>query len=116
VVGLWLLGAVMIAAGLNHFFNPRFYTQIMPPYLPLHLELVYVSGLMEVLGGVLLLVPATRTVGAWVLVATFVLVFPANLHMALNTQQFSSIPAWLLWARLPLQALLIAWAFMYTRA
>ena len=104
----------MILAGANHFLNPRFYLQIMPPYLPFPLELVWLSGLLEALGGVLLLIPATRSVGAWVLIATFVLVFPANLHMALNTAQYSSIPAWLLWGRLLLQAGLIWWAYSFT--
>jgi uncharacterized membrane protein len=111
IISLWTLGVLMIAAGINHFLNPRFYTQIMPPYLPYPLELVYLSGVLEVLSGVLLLIPATRGVGAWSLIATLVLVFPANLHMALNASRFSSIPAWLLWARLPLQGVLIWWAY-----
>jgi uncharacterized membrane protein len=68
----------------------------MPPYLPWHLELVYASGVFEILGGVLLLLPATRAAGVWVCIATLVLVFPANLHMALNTGAYSSIPSWIL--------------------
>ena len=112
----WTLGIVMILAGTNHFTNPRFYTQIMPPYLPYPLELVYLSGILEALGGALLLIPATRGVGAWTLIATFVLVFPANLHMALNAAQYaSSIPAWALWLRLPLQGVLIAWAYSFVK-
>jgi uncharacterized membrane protein len=109
----WVLGVLMVLAGLNHFLNPRFYLQIMPPYLPEPLFLVYASGVLEVLGGALLLIPATRAFGAWVLIATFVLVFPANLHMAFNAAQFPGIPAWVLWARLPLQGVLIAWAALY---
>jgi uncharacterized membrane protein len=110
-VSLWTLGLLMIAAGVNHFLNPRFYLQIMPPYLPYHLELVYLTGILEIVSGVLLLVPATRAVGAWSLIATLVLVFPANLHMAFNAGAYSSIPAWVLWARLPLQGVLIWWAY-----
>jgi uncharacterized membrane protein len=107
----WIFAWLMIAAGLNHFVNPKFYLQIMPPYLPYHLELVYASGVLEVLGGVLLLISATQVVGVWVCIATLVLVFPANLHMALNSGAYSSIPAWILWLRLPLQGLLIWWAY-----
>jgi uncharacterized membrane protein len=57
----WITGAVFILAGLNHFLRPKLYTQIMPPYLlpGLHLELVYLSGVLEVLGGAGLLVPTT---------------------------------------------------------
>ena len=115
-LSLWTLGVLMMLAGANHFLNPRFYTQIMPPYLPFPLELVWASGLLEIAGGALLLFPATRGIGAWMLIATFVLVFPANLHMALNAGSYSSIPAWLLWTRLPLQAALIWWAYGFTKA
>ncbi len=110
-LSLWTLGVLMILAGANHFLSPRFYTQIMPPYLPFPLELIWLSGVLEIAGGALLLFPATRGFGAWTLIATFVLIFPANLHMALNAAQYSSIPAWLLWGRLPLQAVLIWWAY-----
>jgi uncharacterized membrane protein len=106
----WIFALLMIAAGLNHFFNPKFYLQIMPPYLPYHLGLVYASGVLEVLGGVLLLIPTTRAVGVWVSIGTLVLVFPANLHMALNSSLYPNIPVWILWLRLPLQGLLIWWA------
>jgi uncharacterized membrane protein len=110
-VSLWTLGGLMILAGANHFLNPRFYTAIMPPYLPFPLELVLVSGAMEAVAGLLLLIPATRTLGAWGLIATFIIVFPANLHMALNSSAYPSLPAWLLWLRLPLQGGLILWAY-----
>jgi uncharacterized membrane protein len=108
---LWVFALLLIAAGLNHFWNPKFYLQIMPPYLPFHLELVYISGLFEVLGGVLLLFTKTQNTGVWVSIATLVLVYPANLHMALNAGAYPNIPTWILWLRLPLQALLIWWAY-----
>ena len=111
----WLFGLLFILAGLNHFRSPDFYVHIMPPYLPWHLELVYVSGLFEVVLGALLLVPKTHWWSAWGLIALLVAVFPANLHMALNTDQYSTIPPFVLWLRLPLQAVLIAWTYWFTR-
>jgi uncharacterized membrane protein len=111
----WLLGLLFVAAGVNHFANPDFYLRIMPPYLPWHRELVLVSGVFEVLGGVGLLVPRLQVAAAWGLIALLVAVFPANLHMALHPESYPRFPPALLWARLPLQGVFIAWAYWYTR-
>jgi uncharacterized membrane protein len=111
----WLLGVLFVLAGINHFARPRFYVAIMPPYLPWHLELVYLSGLCEVVLGALLLVPRFTHLAAWGLVALLVAVFPANLHMAVHPELYPRISPVLLWVRLPLQGVLIAWAWWYTR-
>ncbi len=87
----------------------------MPPYLPWHLFLVEVSGVCEIALGLLLLVPLCTRWAAWGLIALLVAVFPANLHMAVHPELYPEIPAAALWARLPLQAVLIAWACVYTR-
>ena len=110
-----LLGVLFIAAGANHFLNPAVYLRIMPPYLPWPLLLVYVSGFFEMAGGLGLLVPMLTRPAAWGLIALLVAVFPANLHMALHADGFPQIPAALLWLRLPLQGVLIAWVWWYTR-
>jgi uncharacterized membrane protein len=111
----WLLALLFVAAGVNHFVNPDFYTKIMPPYLPRHYELVLLSGVFEVLGGVGLLIPRFRRAAAWGLIGLLVAVFPANVHMALHPELHPNIPPALLWARLPLQAVFVAWAYRYTR-
>jgi uncharacterized membrane protein len=104
-----LCGPVFIAAGANHFRNPRFYRAIMPDYLPAHDELVAASGVAEIAGGAALLHPRTRRLGAWWLIATLVAVFPANLHMALHPERYKQIPPAGLYARLPFQLVFIAW-------
>lgn len=109
----YVLALLMVAAGVNHFLKPRMYMRIMPPSLPWHRELVLLSGVAEVLLGVFLLGPATTRLAAWGLVALFVAVFPANLHMARHPERFRKVPPALLWARLPLQVVLIAWARWY---
>jgi uncharacterized membrane protein len=111
----WLLGLLFVAAGVNHFRDPDFYVRIMPPYLPWHRELVLVSGVFEIALGVALLVPRLTVAAAWGLIALLVAVFPANLHMALNADLYPPIPPAVLWARLPLQGVLIAWAYWFTR-
>jgi uncharacterized membrane protein len=111
---LWLMGLLYLAAGINHFVHPEFYVKIMPPYLPWHLELVYLSGVAEILLGGLVLIPRTRSLAAWGVIALLIAVFPANLHMVFHSEDFASIPPALLWLRLPLQGVLIAWAYWYT--
>jgi uncharacterized membrane protein len=78
-----------------------------------HATLVYVSGVAEMLGGLGLILPATRRLAGWGLIALFVAIFPANLNMALHHLPLGTrvVPVWALWARLPLQAVLIAWAY-----
>ena len=111
----YLLGALFVLAGINHFANASTYVNVMPPYLPWHLELVYVSGAAEIFLGLLLWIRRYTAWAAWGLIALCVAVFPANLHMAIHAQLFPSIPPIWLWLRLPAQGLLIAWAWWYTR-
>jgi uncharacterized membrane protein len=113
----WVLTVFMVAAGANHFVAPATYVGMMPPYLPAPLTLVYVSGVAEIFGGLGLIPRATRRLAAWGLIALFVAVFPANLHMALHHLPLGDrvVPAWALWARLPLQLVLIAWAALFAR-
>ena len=109
---LVLLAVLMVAAGVLHFLKPKVYVRMMPTWLPAHLALVYISGVFEILGGLGLILPRTRRLAGWGLVALYIAVFPANLNMALHHLPFGGrpVPSWALWARLPLQAVLIAWA------
>jgi uncharacterized membrane protein len=115
-VGCILLAVLMVVAGVMHFVAPSAYERIVPRWLPAPRALVWLSGVFEVLGGIGLLVPETRPAAAWGLIALFIAVLPANVNMAVNRIGFGRKPgpAWLLWARLPLQAVLIAWAYAYT--
>ena len=110
----WLLAVLMVAAGANHFRDPAFYLAIMPPSLPWPAALVAISGACEIAGGLGILLPPTRRLAGWGLIALLVAVFPANLHMAIDGTQPPGVhlPAWALWGRLPLQALFIAWAWL----
>jgi uncharacterized membrane protein len=110
----WLLAVGFVLAGLNHFRDPAFYLAIMPPALPWHRFLVDASGVLEVLGGLGVLLPATRRLAGWGLIALLIAVFPANLysaesHAAIPTLR--AVPPVLLWVRLPFQAVFIAWAY-----
>ena len=119
---LWLLALFFVSAGITHFTSAAFFAEIVPPYLPAPWALVYISGVAEILLGLLLLVPATRRLAAWGLVALLFAVFPANIHMALHPVPLQNAPVWMgqptplqLWLRLPLQFVLAAWAWWFTR-
>jgi len=114
--GLFALAVVFVLAGINHFLNPDIYIAIMPPYLPAHRALVYVSGFFEILGGLAVLPRATRAAAGWGLVLLLLAIYPANVHMAFHPEQFAEAPAWALYARLPLQFVLMAWAYRATRS
>lgn len=108
---LLLLSLLFIAAGVNHFLNPGFYLSIMPPYLPWHRELVAVSGVIEILLGIAVVIPISRTLAGWMLVAMLIAFMPVHIHMAINPDQFPKFEPWKILLRLPLQALLIAWVY-----
>jgi uncharacterized membrane protein len=107
----FLAAVFYMFAGFLHFVHPAPYLRIMPPYLPWHHTLLYVSGAAEIAGGVGLLVPGLRRAAGWGLVVLLIAVFPANVYMATNHIQMTvrPMPDWVAWARLPLQALLIGW-------
>ncbi|BDI29603.1 membrane protein [Capsulimonas corticalis] len=112
-----VLAGVMIWVGCLHFLHPEPFISIVPSYLPAHRALVLISGFFEALGGLGLLVPRVRRAAAVGLIALYLAVFPANVFMAthhvpINGQHFSSL---LLWLRLPLQFVLIAWAWWVRR-
>jgi uncharacterized membrane protein len=111
-----LLAAFFVGGGINHFVSPRFYRAMVPPALaPQAKRVVELSGVAEVLGGVGVLLPRTRRLSGVALIALLAAVFPANLYMASDPERFDKVPRWALFARLPLQPLMIWWAWSATR-
>jgi uncharacterized membrane protein len=115
---LWVMGIFYIFAGINHFRNPGFYMPMMPPYLPWHGELVFLSGVAEVLVGIGVLISSLRRLAAWGTIALLIAILPANVHIALHNVPLAGAHegagVWN-WVRLPFQGVLIAWAWWYTR-
>ena len=95
----------------------RGYVAIVPDYLPLHRELVYLSGICEILFGLGLLWHKTREAAGTCLIVLYLAVLPANINMAVQDIQPASfhIPVFLLWARLPFQLVFIYWAWRVSR-
>ena len=111
----YLLAIAFILAGINHFLNPAFYLRMMPPVLPAHLFLIYLTGVLEIGLGILLIVPKFSHLAAWGIIALLIAVFPANIYMAINPRLFPEFSVIALYIRLPLQFILIAWAFWFAK-
>ena len=114
-ISLYIMILFYAGAGINHFIRPDFYLKIMPAWLPLHKELVFISGVAEVLCAVLLLFYKTRRLGAWALIALLIAVFPANIQMLLDYKHDNNPMLWVAILRLPIQLLLIWWAYSFTK-
>ena len=106
-----------VIVGIKHFIEPEYFLSIVPPYLPCHLELVYISGLFEILFGLLILFPKYRYYGAIGLILLLIAVFPANIYLAQSKEAQEAIGAtqeiatW----RLPIQGVLIWIAYFIRR-
>jgi uncharacterized membrane protein len=113
---LWGLAVFWIASGVNHFVMPRPYEQIIPPSRRAEAKrLVLISGVAEIAGGIGVLLPATRKLSGLSLIALLAAIFPANLYMAREPENFPKVPRWALIARLPLQPAAMIWAWRATR-
>lgn len=106
------MGIALVAVGTDHWLTPGRYLPMMPPWIPLHLELVLFTGAAEIAGAIGLLWGRTRASAGLALAVYFVAVFPANIHNALNSVAIDGLPqaAWYYWARLPFQPLAVWWA------
>ena len=110
-----VLSVGMLWIGLAHFYNSEFFDRIIPNWLPAHHTLTLVSGFFEIAGGVGIMIPALRRAAAIGLVLLYIAVFPANINMALHPPAKYSHEVALLWLRLPLQFVLIAWALWLSK-
>lgn len=105
-------GPLLTLAGINHFVSTKAYVAIMPDYLPAHRELVYASGACEIASGIATMYAPTRRFGGVLGIATLIGVFQANVHMALHPDRYRRIPPAALYARLPLQGVMIYWVWL----
>jgi len=114
----WLVVMIIlyVVTGVNHFINADFYLSIMPDWLPVHELLVQLSGIVEILLALLLIIPAAQQLAAW-LIGVMLVVFLVCIHipMALNFKGWDDIVWWIAIVRLPLQYVLFRWALRYTR-
>ncbi|AKF09978.1 hypothetical protein DB32_007127 [Sandaracinus amylolyticus] len=111
-----LLAVLFVSAGVMHFVIEPTFTAMVPPFLPAPRVLVWISGVAEIALGLATLAPRLRPYAGWGLVALLIAVFPANVYMVFDDTPAIDAPRWALWARLPIQALLVGWAIWATEA
>lgn len=117
LISIYFFGPAYIYIGIRHFTEPDFFLSIMPNYMSLHLELVYLSGFFEVLFGVMLLINKYRVVAAKGLILLLIAVFPANIYLAQSSlaQSLLGITQETALIRLPFQILFILFAYWFTK-
>lgn len=111
---LYLMALLYILAGINHFRKHGMYIKIIPPIFKNPKLLNTLSGAAEIILGILLTLPFTTHFAAWGIIALLLAVFPANFYMFQNKKAGFGLPRWILFVRLPLQIVLIYWAYQYT--
>lgn len=111
---LYLMAFIYLIAGLNHFRNPKLYLKIIPPYFPNLKAMNTISGLAEVILAILLCIPLLSGYAAWGIIALLIAVFPTHLYMFYDKKAGMNLPKWILFLRMPLQLMLIFWAYQYT--
>ena len=114
-LSLYFMAVVYVVAGINHFLHPAIFKTIMPSWLPYQHALIIISGVFEIILGLLLLFQNTRRIAAYCIIILLIAIFPANIQMFLNYLNEGNQRLWIAIARLPLQLVLIYWAYTFTR-
>ena len=117
-ISVYGLGFGYLMIGINHFLDPAFFLKIMPPYLPWHLELVYLSGAFEIILGLSLMISKLRTYAAWGIMFLLIAVYPANIYLAFNEAPQKALeisPFLASWVRLPMQFILLGFAYWHSK-
>ena len=115
LITIYLMSFFYVFIGINHFTNAKWFMQIMPPYIPYHLQLVYLSGAFEILFGLMLLFSKVRFIAGWGLILLLIAVFPANIYVAQTNGAAMGTSTAIAWGRLPFQAVFIALAYWHTK-
>ena len=110
-----LMTLFYIMAGTNHFINPDWYVRIVPPILPFKTVIVYISGILEIILGTLLIFPKTRFIAGWGLILLLVAVYPANIYVALTNGEAMDTTPLIAWGRLPFQFVFIRLAYWHSK-
>lgn len=110
---LYVMAVLYILAGINHFRKPELYFKIIPPFLTNKKFINEFSGLIEIMLGIYLCIPVFSNLAAISIMAFLVVIFPSNIYMVMDEKASLGFPKWLLYLRLPLQLVLIYWAYQY---
>ncbi|MCG2459428.1 hypothetical protein K8352_01555 [Flavobacteriaceae bacterium F89] len=113
---LFLMAALYLFGGLMHFIKPRIYLRIMPRFLPNPELLVKLSGWAEIGIAIALCIPYFRNLAIWLLIAMLAIFLWVHFYMLSSKKAGAGVPQWILILRIPLQFVLMYWAFTYVTA
>lgn len=105
-----------VTSGVNHFLSPQFYLHLMPPYIPYPMEVIYLSGVIEILLGIGAGIPRFRARAAWAVIVMLISFMPVHIHMLIHPELYPEVPEVGLWVRIVIQGVLIWWAYGYAKA
>ena len=114
-ISIIIMSLFYIMAGTNHFINPDWYVRIVPPILPFKTAIVYISGILEIILGTLLIFPKRRFIASWGLILLLVAVYPANIYVALTNGEVMDTTPLIAWGRLPFQFVFIGLAYWHSK-
>ncbi|MEO6303883.1 MAG: MauE/DoxX family redox-associated membrane protein [Bacteroidia bacterium] len=106
-----LMGLLYISAGVYHFIDPGFYLKIMPSYIPFHLFMIYLSGIIEIFLGILLFIKRSQKIAGWLIILMLLAFLPVHYQMLVNGPSIAYAKFWLALVRLPLQFILMYWTY-----
>ena len=115
LISIVVMGLFYFSVGVNPFTDPYWFLQIVHPYLPYKIELVYISGFLEIVLGVMLLIPKTRVYAGWGLIMLLIAVYPANIYLAQTNGAAMNTTPLIAWGRLPFQFVFIGLAYWHTK-
>lgn len=110
---LYLMAVMYVIAGIIHFIKPKMYMRIMPRYLPNHKLLVYMSGIAEIVLGIGLCFPMIKAWSIYGIIAMLIVFLLVHFYMLSGKKASAGIPKWILMLRIPLQFVLMYWAWSY---
>lgn len=114
--GLFIMAAIYFVAGLNHFISPQFYLPMMPPWIPFHETCIWLSGFFEILFAGMLFFHKTRRMASWGIILMLIAFMPVHIYMYQTHETFfKDISIWLIIGRIPMQFILMFWAYLYTQ-
>ncbi len=116
LAGRIALSAMLLLTASGHFIFPKGMSMMVPGFIPFKTELIYLTGVFEIVAAIGLFVPSFRILTGWFLIAFLVLMLPANIYASINhinyqSGTFDGPGLSYLWFRIPLQILFIAWTY-----
>ena len=113
------MSILYIYVGINHFIDTKSFLIIIPPYLQtIGLEIIYLSGIFEIILGILLIIPKYRKIASYGIILLLIAVYPANIYLAFNeeSQNLMGISSFMAsWVRLPLQFVFLSLAYWHSK-